>query len=64
MSFFRNNKGRGLGGLVGALSALIFMRYCYHSVSESVSTLIIIFLIFAGEFVGYHIYNKQNKDNI
>ena len=64
MNFFKSNKGRGLGGIIGALAALIFIRYWYHAFSELASTLIIIFLILTGEFLGNYIYKKQNKNNI
>lgn len=61
MDFFKNNKGRSLGGLIGAVSALVFTRYWPQAVPELTSALIIIALIFAGEFLGNYIYKARQK---
>jgi len=58
MNLFKNNKGRALGGLIGALADLVFIRYWYHSFSGFASTVIIILLPLIGESLGNYIHKN------
>ena len=64
---FKNNKGFMWGGITGALVALVFNNYFHDVFHETISTIIILFLLVIPPYAGSYLYikgkNKRKKDS-